>query len=329
LVSTNDQPPFIGPGLPFYPQISQVVRIGSDAPLGSNVYPGFIQQWTPNLTLRDREACYLWEPNGIKLNPGYYDGRLVTNYQGLPLLVTWCCPSASSSLSLTSSAAPSGLRFIQTIPRDYGSGTSAATGFAPSAPIVGNKLVALTWGKQGATPPTGVSFSDSTGAGQNPWTVPTGWFQRFSLGGVIYFAAVGFTQIVHTQAGMYVVANLKSGNSDILGVVAVEFGGVQISTPQDGTVAGGPSSGSTFTLGNLSLSASDLVLAVAVNDDTANPSPLTPPAGWQVIVNETDGLSFVTASVLFKIAPASPTAPSWADSNAPNWGGLQAALLPS
>jgi hypothetical protein len=53
---------------------------------------GFIQQWNPLLTLRDREPCLVWEPNGIHLNNGYYDARLVGSCSLLPLLVTWCCP---------------------------------------------------------------------------------------------------------------------------------------------------------------------------------------------------------------------------------------------
>lgn len=53
---------------------------------------GYIQQLSAPLTLRDRELVVVWEPNGITLNPGYYDARLVGSYLSVPLLVTWCCP---------------------------------------------------------------------------------------------------------------------------------------------------------------------------------------------------------------------------------------------
>lgn len=103
--STDLQPPWLGPGLPVYPQVSQLLRVFSPS-IGSNVYSCFVQQEASSLVLRDREAAYLWEPNGIALGSGYYDGRLIGNYLGLPLYVTNCCPtgvlpSLSSSISPT------------------------------------------------------------------------------------------------------------------------------------------------------------------------------------------------------------------------------------
>lgn len=96
--STNDAPPFLGPTSPTYPQVSQVVRVYGP-PLAGNVYQAFIQQWNPTLQLRDREAVYVWEPNGIVLTAGFYDARLIGSYLGLPLLATWCCPQPVSSSS--------------------------------------------------------------------------------------------------------------------------------------------------------------------------------------------------------------------------------------
>ncbi len=94
--SDNLQPPFLGQEFALYPELPQLVRV--DQP-GNGVYSGFVQQWTPPLSLRDREACFVWEPNGITLSPGYYDCRLVGNYLGAPLFVTTCCQASSSSSS--------------------------------------------------------------------------------------------------------------------------------------------------------------------------------------------------------------------------------------
>ena len=96
--STLAQPPDFGPTWPVYPELPQLIRVSGPAVTG-NVYPGFVQQFASPLSLRDREPCYLIEPNGILLGPGYYDSRLVTSYNGLPLFATTCCPTGSSSSS--------------------------------------------------------------------------------------------------------------------------------------------------------------------------------------------------------------------------------------
>jgi hypothetical protein len=97
--STNIQSPFFGPEHPEYPAIPQICRVyAPDGP----VYSAYVSQWIPDTVfLRDREAVYVFEPNGVPLSPGYYDCRLVGNYLGLPLLATTCCqlPSSSSSSS--------------------------------------------------------------------------------------------------------------------------------------------------------------------------------------------------------------------------------------
>lgn len=88
--STNDQPPFFGPRQPVYPQISQIVRVSGVA-FEDNVYSCFITQVQSDLSLRDREEAYVTEPNGISLDTGYYDARLVGSHLGKPLFETWCC----------------------------------------------------------------------------------------------------------------------------------------------------------------------------------------------------------------------------------------------
>jgi hypothetical protein len=94
----------MGPNVPDYPQLNQFCRVYAPALLGTNVYPAFVQQFVPPLSSRDRESCYVWEPNGVKLGSGIVDCRLVGSYSGLPLYEAACCltgvfSSSSSSLS--------------------------------------------------------------------------------------------------------------------------------------------------------------------------------------------------------------------------------------
>ena len=92
--STADQAPDFGPAFPVYPELPQILRV-TGGPAAGNVYTAFVQQYNPSapLTFRDREACYLTEPNGVILVPGYYDGRLVGSYLTLPLFAVTCCPT--------------------------------------------------------------------------------------------------------------------------------------------------------------------------------------------------------------------------------------------
>ncbi len=92
--SAADHAPWLGPGLPVYPPHYQILRVTGPAVVGANVFPSLTQQFTPPLGLRDREACYLMEPNGVSLGPGYYDARLVGSFGSLPLYVTQCCPTS-------------------------------------------------------------------------------------------------------------------------------------------------------------------------------------------------------------------------------------------
>jgi hypothetical protein len=90
--STNLHAPDFRQSFPTYPVHTQVARV-SGAAVISSIFPGFIQQANmPTVTLRDREACYVWEPNGAALATGYYICRVVGNYTSggttLPLLAT-------------------------------------------------------------------------------------------------------------------------------------------------------------------------------------------------------------------------------------------------
>lgn len=112
------QPPALSPSLPVYGALEQIVRPVAPAITG-NVYPAVVCQYAGELAFREREPCYIWEPNGVVLGPGYYDCRLVDSFphEGtplygtiptLPLYATTCCsagefPSSSSSSSSGSS----------------------------------------------------------------------------------------------------------------------------------------------------------------------------------------------------------------------------------
>lgn len=100
--NTNVQAPNFAPTVPVYPPLAQLNRVTGPAvgSLGGKaVYPAYTQQFNPPLGLRDREASYVFEPNGIVLSPSIYDCRLVGNYAGNPLYAVCCCPIGSSSLS--------------------------------------------------------------------------------------------------------------------------------------------------------------------------------------------------------------------------------------
>lgn len=121
--NTNLQPPDLGPGLPSYPWLAQLVRVSGAALPGTlpRVYPAFTQQFNPPLSLRDREPCYLLEANNVTLSQAVYDCRLVGGYLSAPLYATACCAAAGSSSS--AAPAPAVVR--------AGLGSAAAFGEAP------------------------------------------------------------------------------------------------------------------------------------------------------------------------------------------------------
>jgi hypothetical protein len=102
VTNANIHAPDLGPTLPTYPLLEQIVRVYGGPIFGGPVvyYTAFTQQFIPPLGLRDREACYVFEANNVGLKPGYYDVRLEANYNGLPLYVLCCClPTTVSSSS--------------------------------------------------------------------------------------------------------------------------------------------------------------------------------------------------------------------------------------
>ena len=110
--STNLNPPALGPTFPIYPELPQLVRVyAAGVQTGgkpSLAYPGFVQQFKAPLSFRDREACYVCEPNDVALGAAIYDCRLVSQFQGLPLYATTCCvPGGGLAAASSSSSSPS------------------------------------------------------------------------------------------------------------------------------------------------------------------------------------------------------------------------------
>lgn len=115
--NTNLGTPDFAPGLPLYPDLEQLCRVSAAALAGTSpaVYPAFVDQFNPPLGFRDREACYVVEPNRIVLGPGHYDCRLIGSFPTaghalfgviaqLPLYATTCCVAGSFGSSSSSSA---------------------------------------------------------------------------------------------------------------------------------------------------------------------------------------------------------------------------------
>lgn len=108
---TNVQPPMFGPGYPLYPEVAQAVRVYGSTVAGvlSNVYAGFVQQSNHTTAsqggLRDREACFVYSPNGTT-GPAIAPSRLIDSYiagdgTSLPLYLVGS-PATSSGTGLTS-----------------------------------------------------------------------------------------------------------------------------------------------------------------------------------------------------------------------------------
>lgn len=89
---------------PNYPVHIQLLRVTSATPVGSNTYSAYTQQGTGSDAVRDREACYVFEPNNVDLETAYYLCRLIGSYSysgvAAPLYVT-VSADAVSSPSLT------------------------------------------------------------------------------------------------------------------------------------------------------------------------------------------------------------------------------------
>ena len=103
MANQNISPPLLQPDLPNYPLYPQFVRIrasssssagGPASTLPNGVYAAFVQQYFPDFSFRDREACYVFEVTRAELDPGIYYCRLVGSYNNLPVYATVCCAVA-------------------------------------------------------------------------------------------------------------------------------------------------------------------------------------------------------------------------------------------
>jgi hypothetical protein len=99
--SDNLQPPFLGPQFPIYPHLMQLIRVTDATPIptsssssSSSIQGNYVfaaktqQQLDVTVAVRDREDCYLYDPNGTDLIEHIYTARLVGSYAGLPLYAT-------------------------------------------------------------------------------------------------------------------------------------------------------------------------------------------------------------------------------------------------
>lgn len=197
--STNLMPPDLGPSAPLYPHLPQIVRLVGPPVVGTApaVYPGLVQQYSGNLTLRDREACYLLEPNRIPLGAGYYDCRLVGSFAGQPLFVTTCCPAgAFPSVSSSPSAAPAPPAASpgKASPRSSASPSPSSSSAAPTSPgatffVVSTSGASSSGGDYAVAKPSGTQNGDLLVAVENTWLngvgapgAPTGsWTDRTDL----------------------------------------------------------------------------------------------------------------------------------------------------
>lgn len=117
------------PAVPIYPVHIQLVRVtagtvsgptGVAQVAGSSVlaggyYVSFVQQRRTDSGLpRDREPCLAYDVSGRGLSPGFYLGRLVDNYNGLPVYVVTASlgttgpTGATGAVGATGSTGPQG-----------------------------------------------------------------------------------------------------------------------------------------------------------------------------------------------------------------------------
>lgn len=110
--SSNNQAPVLAPQFPVYPLVEQVVRITSVATganpfgAGTTIWNGFVQQVRTGTDIRDREACYLLNPNNNVVVAGKVNARLMGAYTNgsavtLPLYVGNAVATAASIVTVT------------------------------------------------------------------------------------------------------------------------------------------------------------------------------------------------------------------------------------
>lgn len=210
--STQLQPPALGPIMPIYPDLCQLVQV-TGPNVGGNIYPGLAMQFAPPLGLRAREPCYLYEPNGSVLFPvpgvsaPVYDCRLIASYQGLPLYATACCPTGGGSSS--SSMSPTPFNVLRTALGSVlaGSTLSPVTTATLSGLVVPNNCLLVAVGAAVGTTPDVLTWGPYTLSMDADATLPAG---AALLGGVGCFSATittgGTHDLVLTAAAAGVLA---------------------------------------------------------------------------------------------------------------------------
>lgn len=206
--------------------------------------------------------------------------------------------------------------------------TTLATSQQSSAfaanPTTGNMLVAWAWGDISGSL-TSLTFSDTAG---NTWTVPSNVQQVYTVGGSLWFT-MAYAPVTATGASFKVKMTVSPSSK--INVCAAEFSGVATVSPVSGTPVGTTSgSALSFALGNMTVSAGDLVVCGCCNNDGTTPATLTFTGGaaFNSVARQLDsGAVFTVGQALYAINPTSPTDPSWSESDTfAVWSGSQFAL---
>lgn len=110
------QSPTLRADLPVYPHVSELIRVTSatvtgpsgvaqfagSSFLGPTLYVAYVQQVrSDSLLPRDRIPCLADDVNGLGLTPGFYQGRLMNSFNGLPTYAITDRAGTSGGGSLT------------------------------------------------------------------------------------------------------------------------------------------------------------------------------------------------------------------------------------
>ncbi len=239
--NTNLVTPDFGVGFPSYPDLEQLCRVSGSAFAGTSpaVYPAFVQQFSPPLSLRDREPSYVVEPNRVVLGAGIYDCRLIGAFPTaghslfgvipqLPLYASTCCVSggfSSSSGSIGSAtSANTGISFANVGTYSNTTPTTSNTAFTSVPLAAGEKLIVIV-ATTGVALGVGVDWGGITlNLDLNAGTLPGG----LSIGGSLLAYSLissGGTADVH------VTFSLVGANAGVL-AIAVRVVGVSDQTDQ-------------------------------------------------------------------------------------------------
>ena len=241
--------------------------------------------------------------------------------------------TATDTYSLTvNPASTSGIACVQGASLGLNSsGTSQATGAFASKPTIGNYILVScwAWNQNREWTSSDITCSDNL-ATHNTYT-QVGFVQS----GYDVFCFF-YAKVTSTGAGYTPVVTLNTVGNSAISVAASEFSGIASSNPIDGSAVTATGTGSPASLGNMTVRASDLVLA-GLNWDECSAVSISQPSGWtrQGLDDASVDSSCTTAygDAIYSIASSSTTAPSWSvsggtTSGTDGWCASQVAFLP-